>query len=1085
MHNLLSVLTRNGSSPNGKPRVFVAYHPEDKELVQDVVQDVFSCQNCAIFYRENYQKNVDENEIEFELKQMSLIIIPVTANFLKCDSAAYNVEFKFARENNIPVLPLMYGKGLERTFNAACGDLQFLDKFAKDSTAIDYKKKLKDFLNSVLIDDTLLEKIRSSFDAYIFLSYRKKDRMYANEFMKRVHSKKELRDVAIWYDEFLSPGENFNEEIKEALNKSEIFALLVTPNLVNEVNYVMTHEYPMALENNKKVLPAEVVKTDKKELEKSYKNLPEIIDANNDKLLAENLTKNLKRLLSNKPETPEHLYYIGLAYLAGIDVEQDTKKAVTLLEESSEHGFPPASEKLANMYSLGDRVEYNVEKAVYYREKAVKINEEIFNELKNVVGVTNDTAVYTLVKEYYELAEMYRNARKLDEAEQACNKALEYYSYFLKESKEVFEDVCVSINNTLAGIYTHKREFEKVEKIYQDVCEIRRKRAEETGSVFSYANSLMNFGHFYSIIGEHKKSLKCTLKAKEVFDKVKDEYLESDSNLYATIIDNLASAYTNLGEHEKSVSLSLEALEIYKKLAKKFGMYEYDLAICYDNVGENYKKNGDFKNSEKYTLLGLEVWKKLIKTSTNAYVYDYLLCINNLTLFYYEQKDYKKSIKIMEEAIAFCENNEIAETVANSIQLSTLYWFYALVCDAVKKYDKTKECFDKCFKHLKHMFLHEQDRYVDTLINYANCFIACFDHAGDIDSKERVYKEFIDLLKEVVKYNDDYKTQLAEVYNHLAEHYQNTNKLVERRECLRQIVILYDELKRSGKKYDGIEKAMASFAYQIAKTTQSLGNEYIDQAIDEYEYAIYLAGQAEEAEKAEGVAEEEKEEKMVFKILSNSGFSLGLIYQAKENYQDAVQAYQVACYAESKSYELETDNDALYRLAQNLVNMADCYMALGDYNEVREKLSDAYVKYFMICTENYKAYTQKFFELINRIWMVEGFFHIDDIAYLFDNVLEMYEDYVKIDDSPELKNVCGNIAYFYASILEKRGMKREAINQYEKVVSIFNNLKKQTGQEIQNLLTFYLKLISFYEEIGDKKNAERILKLAEEIGYKK
>ena len=129
-NNGLKMITRNNSSVNGKARVFIAYHFNDKNLIEDILKDIFEFQNCAIFYRENYQEEIEQKELEFELSQMSLMVIPITANFLKCDSDAYQKEFKYAIKNNIPVLPLMYGKGLERVFNSACGDLQFLDKFA-------------------------------------------------------------------------------------------------------------------------------------------------------------------------------------------------------------------------------------------------------------------------------------------------------------------------------------------------------------------------------------------------------------------------------------------------------------------------------------------------------------------------------------------------------------------------------------------------------------------------------------------------------------------------------------------------------------------------------------------------------------------------------------------------------------------------------------------------------------------------------------------------------------------------------------------------------------------------------------------
>ena len=46
------------------------------------------------------------------------------------------------------------------------------------------------------------EGTRHAFDAYIFLSYRKKDRRYANELMRLIHNNPECRDIAIWFDEF-------------------------------------------------------------------------------------------------------------------------------------------------------------------------------------------------------------------------------------------------------------------------------------------------------------------------------------------------------------------------------------------------------------------------------------------------------------------------------------------------------------------------------------------------------------------------------------------------------------------------------------------------------------------------------------------------------------------------------------------------------------------------------------------------------------------------------------------------------------------------------------------------------------------
>ena len=87
--------------------------------------------------------------------------------------------------------------------------------------------------------------------------------------MKLIHKNPQCRDIAIWYDEFLTPGESFNQEIEKALEKSELFTLLVTPNLINEENYIHSVEYPMAQSAKKQILPVEMEHLDMEEFKNS------------------------------------------------------------------------------------------------------------------------------------------------------------------------------------------------------------------------------------------------------------------------------------------------------------------------------------------------------------------------------------------------------------------------------------------------------------------------------------------------------------------------------------------------------------------------------------------------------------------------------------------------------------------------------------------------------------------------------------------------------------------------------------------------------------------------------------------------
>ena len=369
----LKFKTRSNLSPQGKPRIYFCCHKDDfKKYFKSVTDEVLNLFDCAVWYRENGEEAVSPDHLD-DLALMQLFVIPVTTAFLSTPSLALDVEFKFAVDNNVPILPIMKESGLEELFNKVCGQIQFLYNNKKDTTGLSYEEKLKTFLSSTLIKDDLAKKIRDAFDAYVFLSYRKKDRRHAEELMRLVHKNPRFRDVAIWYDEFLVPGENFNDCIKDALLGCDLFLLAVTPNLVNEANYVADVEYPMALGAGKPVLPAELLPTDKALLDKSFLNIPSPVDAHDKGKLNSRLNALFKGLALECRNDPEHKFFIGLAYLYGIDVETDPARGIRLIEDAADDGLVEAALKLVDIYREGVGVKRDYLKAARLQEKYIDL----------------------------------------------------------------------------------------------------------------------------------------------------------------------------------------------------------------------------------------------------------------------------------------------------------------------------------------------------------------------------------------------------------------------------------------------------------------------------------------------------------------------------------------------------------------------------------------------------------------------------------------------------------------------------------------------------------------------------------------
>lgn len=389
--------TLEDSSPQGKPKIYFTSHPSDRTLyLEPISEEILKRHNCAVYYFEDDSSNLDEDH-ELYLSQMQLFVIPVTEKLLKTPNRALDKEVPYAIRHRIPILPIVEEEGLTDLFGKAFGTLQYLDHSATDETAISFDVKLTKFLDSVIIGDELAAKVRAAFDAYIFLSYRKKDRAYAQKLMKLIHQNDFCRDIAIWYDEFLTPGEDFNDSIIAALEKSDLFAMAVTPNLVNETNYVETTEYPMAKGMKKVILPAELVPTDRSELGRKYHDLPDVVSTMDSSKLNSRLKECLKGIAISPGEKDDmHNFFIGLAYLSGIDVEVDHEKALSLITGAAEAGLPEACEKLISMYTLGNGVERDLVKAADWSEKHMVLLHEI--------AVADDTPenLYAFYKSYYD-----------------------------------------------------------------------------------------------------------------------------------------------------------------------------------------------------------------------------------------------------------------------------------------------------------------------------------------------------------------------------------------------------------------------------------------------------------------------------------------------------------------------------------------------------------------------------------------------------------------------------------------------------------------------------------------------------------
>lgn len=158
--------------------------------------------------------------------------------------------------------------------------------------------------------------------------------------MKTVHDLPLCQSLAIWFDDFLIAGRDFNEEIQQQLISSDAFLLTVTPSLLEMPNYVYKEEYPRAVDDkpSEKIIPVQADEMDAETFRKEYNRLPVEVPVWDEEALKNKISETLFSEESPKEPTAKQKYLLGMAYLSGIMVEKDTERALRLINEAADKG---------------------------------------------------------------------------------------------------------------------------------------------------------------------------------------------------------------------------------------------------------------------------------------------------------------------------------------------------------------------------------------------------------------------------------------------------------------------------------------------------------------------------------------------------------------------------------------------------------------------------------------------------------------------------------------------------------------------------------------------------------------------------
>ena len=617
----LQYKTRGMSDPKGKPKVYFSSHPEDfDEALPLITEDLLNHANCAVFYDEEIgSAGPADEEVEDILKEMQLVVFAVSSKFIHEKNRAKDTELPLALKNHIPVLPIMLENGLGYEFSNNCAKIQVVPKYGNDPTAIPYDEVLQTFLDSVLVGDDLAEQVRDAFDAYVFLSYRKKDRKHAQRLMRLIHENKQFRDIAIWYDEFLVPGESFNEAIKDAFNKSSLFAMAVTPHLEEEGNYVMRVEYPMARNRKSKnddfeIIPVEMYESEdgkegedwridqshlkgKKDFE--YQEISDLQDEHRLREMNKSFLDALERIAKKENDgSSRHRFFIGLAYLNGIDVEINQERALELLQGAAEDPSPcmEATAKLADMYLNGEGVERDSAKAIFWQRKLASQYKAAYDENHDPDEHKGYGTAY--FKALGKLSDMYRDFGAVQSAIDTAKEALAFCEELEQEVgiREQRRDKALILNR-LGSLCRERGDLDLALDCYQKAGKIYEKLAAEIGTQRARRDLSISYERIGDICrkqGDLSVADSYYQKAKDIRVQLMKEAESAGSRRdYSAVLTKLGNVRKSWKQYAEAAQYYGEALAIDRVL-----MDEVKSPQAVDDYGVSLVKMGDIHKAE-------------------------------------------------------------------------------------------------------------------------------------------------------------------------------------------------------------------------------------------------------------------------------------------------------------------------------------------------------------------------------------------------------------------------------------------------------------------------------------------------------
>lgn len=630
-----NVITRDSSPYQGKSRVYISYYEKDRAAVAKKISDMFLAhRNCAVFYSDAELEKTNPSQKNDALRQVQCVVFPVFSDRISLLAKAEE-DLRLCETEHIPTIPIrmdgMESADFYREYQKVFGSLQLLMPFINDPTKIPFDEQLKQRLDSIFTDDSesygvyqregyfqkeIDQKIKAAFRGSIFISYRKSDRELVRDLIKHIHGDSALTDIMIWYDEYLTLGEDYNVELRERITDCDVFIILGTAASLVEGNYILTDEYPRACALGKKII---LICTDASvdtQCRLCFSKADLVIREDGQRLLPEILKDIFQKktgAMNDRPE--ERAYFLGKAYLEGKLTQMDRELGVHLIRWAANRSFRPAMQLMAHLYHVGVGVETDPDQRLRWLSRAEAAAAGQENQPAH-----NTRSLHDAVMLNCEQGDLYLRQMRMDQALECYKKMLQVALKMREHDQGVINHATYHILalNKIANTYMYQNNLAQARAYLKEALRVHDTLPENTvrmGGDLDHAESLMMLANLERDVKNYTEAIRLYKQSLAVAETASAiSHFARAYSMRCDIMDSMGVVKMAMGDTLGARQCFIDGLSLAQSYAAEFKEKQ---AVYFISCA--YKRLGDLSKSAKDLAAAAEYYMNAAKHSREQY----------------------------------------------------------------------------------------------------------------------------------------------------------------------------------------------------------------------------------------------------------------------------------------------------------------------------------------------------------------------------------------------------------------------------------------------------------------------------------